>query len=67
MSNKLKKEIKNKWVKVKGFYHTKQNARPVIKDIECIITNDKVGKTLSVVVGEAMITIPFETIEEYLK
>lgn len=23
MSNKLKKEIKNKWVKVKGFYHTK--------------------------------------------
>ena len=65
MSNKLKKEIKNKWVKVKGFYHTKYTT--IEKDIECVITNDKIGKTLSIVIGEAMFTIPFESVEEYLK
>lgn len=66
MSNKLKKEIKNKWVKVKGFYHTRY-IRAIETDIECIITNDKIGKTLSIVVGEGMFTIPFESIEKYLK
>lgn len=66
MSNKLKKEIKNKWVKVKGFYHTKYTG-PIETNIECVITNDKIGKTLSVVFAETMITIPFEAIEQYLK
>lgn len=67
MSNKLKKEIKNKWVDVKGLYRTTKGMA-VPTTVNCIITNDSTGKTLTI--GneyQAMYTIPFEAIEKYLK
>lgn len=66
MSNKLKKEIKNKWVFVKGLYQsTKGMAIPTT--VNCIITNNEHGKTLSMGNDNVMFTIPFEAIEKYLK
>ena len=66
MSRRLKKAIKNQWVKVKGIYHTK-NMRAIETNFDCCVTNDEVGKTLSIVVGECMVTIPFEPLEKYLE
>lgn len=66
MSNKLKKAIKNKWVKVKGLYQT-QNGTMIPTTLNCIITNDEVGKTLSIGTEQCMFTIAFEQIENYLK
>lgn len=66
MSNKLKKIIKNKWVKVRGLYQT-DNGTMIATDLNCIITNDEVGKTLSIGTEQCMFTIAFEQIEKYLK
>lgn len=66
MGNKLKKAIKNKWVSVKGLYQTAKGTI-IPTTVNCIITNDEVGKTLSVGNEQIMFTIPFETIEQYLK
>ena len=66
MSNKLKNAIKNKWVSVKGLYKTSKGTM-FPTTVNCIITNDEVGKTLSVGNEQIMFTIPFEAIEEYLK
>ncbi len=66
MGSRLKKAIKNQWVTVKGIYHTK-NMRSVETKFDCCVTNDEVGKTLSIVVGECMVTIPFEQLEQYLR
>ena len=35
--------------------------------LDCIVTNDKHGKTLSINNGKIQFTIPFEPIEKYLK
>ena len=37
------------------------------KRVKCIITNDEKGKTISINNGVLQFTIPFETIERYLK
>ena len=67
MSNKLKKEIKNKQVTVKGLYQS-ANGLILPTTVNCIITNDSKGKTLSIGNKEqAMFTINFEDIEKYLK
>lgn len=66
MSNKLKNAIKNKWVSVKGLYQ-KANGAIIPTTVNCIITNDEVGKTLSVGNEQIMFTIPFEAIEQHLK
>ena len=66
MSNKTKKPIKNKWVKVKGLYQTARGtAIPTM--LNCIITNDEIGKTLSIGTEQLMFTIPFEAVEQYLR
>ena len=39
----------------------------VPKMFDCIITNDEIGKTLSINDGNMQFTIPFEPIERYLK
>ena len=65
MSNKIKKEIKNKWVSVDGFIFTDGGMTP--GKINCIITNDRVGKSLTIGVGQIMYEIPFEKIEDYLR
>lgn len=66
MSNKLKKEIKNKWVKVKGMYQSASGVM-IPTNLNCIITNDSKGKTLSIGTDQVMFTIHFEDIEKYLK
>lgn len=66
MSNKLESAIKNKWVSVKGLCQT-ANSTIIPTTVNCIITNDEIGKTLSVGNEQIMFTIPFETIEKYLK
>lgn len=66
MSNKLKKAIKNKWVSVKGLYQSAAGTAILIT-VNCIITNDEAGKTLSMGTEQVMFTIPFEAIEQYLK
>lgn len=65
MGNKLKKVIKNKWVKVKGLYQTARGTMFPIA-LDCIITNDEAGKTLSIGTEDCMYTIAFEQIEKYL-
>lgn len=65
MSNKIKKEIKNKWVSVKGLILRKNYMKESI--ISCIITNDRIGKSLTIGNDEIMFEIPFEKIEEYLR
>ena len=37
------------------------------KMFDCIITNDEIGKTLSINDGNVQFTIPFEPIERFLK
>ena len=66
MSNKLKKEIKNHWVEVGGLYQS-ANGVAIPITVNCIITNDSKGKTLSMGTEQAMFTIHFEAIEKYLK
>ena len=66
MGNKLKKAIKNKWIKVRGLYQTALGT-PTPTTLNCIVTNDEIGKTLSIGNEKIMFTIPFEAVEEYLK
>ena len=65
MSNKIKKEIKNKWVSVKGLILRKNCMKEA--NVSCIITNDRLGKSLTIGNDEIMFEIPFEKIEDYLK
>lgn len=63
MSNKIKKEYKSVRVVVNctkgtGMFITQSK-------VECIVTNDKIGKTLSIVDNGKIITIPFEQLEKY--
>lgn len=67
MSNKIKKEIKNKRVIVKGFESNLVSVRPIEKSFYITITNDRVGKTLSIANENLQFTIPFEPIEDLLK
>lgn len=43
------------------------SAGAAMRTLECIITNDKNGKTLSINNGKMQFTIPFEPIEKFLK
>lgn len=63
----MKKPIKNKRVKVRGF--VSGIATPIFaeQELHCVITNDEKGKTLSVSNGIMQFTIPFEPIERYLR
>lgn len=63
----MKKTIKNKHVSVVGNVTGKNMPVLCPAKLECIITNDEIGKTLSINNGEIQFTIPFEPIERYLK
>lgn len=64
MSNKLKKIIKNKHVHVMGIFF--KGMTPQRRSYECIVSNDEVGKTLSIILDDNhMVTIPFEPLEKY--
>jgi hypothetical protein len=65
MSNKLKKTVKNLQLKVNGGITDGKVFTP--SQLNVIITNDEVGKTISIHDGEKMYVIPFEPLEQYLK
>lgn len=62
-----KKKIKNLHVRVSGGVATLKSAFSVPQALDCIITNDEIGKTLSINDGNMQFTIPFEPLERYLK
>lgn len=58
-------KCKNKHLSVNGLI---QSGNQIKKDsIIAIVTNDEVGKTLTLAYGYIGLTVPFEVIEEYLK
>jgi len=60
-------EIKNAKVTVTGFVYDDDERTGHAERLECIITNDRFGKTLSINDGKKQFTIPFEAVEKYLK
>lgn len=60
-------EIKNAKVTVTGFVYDDEKRTAEAQRLECIITNDRIGKTLSINDGKKQFTIPFEAIEKYLR
>lgn len=58
-------ECKNKEFKVKGLQNSLLGMRDV--DLHSIVTNDKVGKTLSVNNGTIQFIIPMDEIAKYLQ
>ena len=63
----MKKSIRNKRVTLVGNVTGKNAPAFCPAKLECIITNDKKGKTISINNGVLQFTIPFEPIERYLK
>lgn len=61
----MKKPIRNKRVLVVGMITTPEIMIPGTLNV--IITNDEIGKTISIGNGKTQFTIPFEPIERYLK
>ena len=62
-----KKKVKNLHVRVDGGVNVSGSPFLVPKTFDCIITNDEIGKTLSINDGNVQFTIPFESIEKFLK
>lgn len=62
-----KKKIKNLHVRVSGGVNVSGSSFLAPKMFDCIITNDEIGKTLSINDGNVQFIIPFEPIERYLK
>lgn len=62
-----KKKIKNLHVRVSGGVNVSESPFLVPKMFDCIITNDEIGKTLSINDGNVQFTIPFEPLERFLK
>ena len=62
-------KCKNKSVKVNGLFGVDdgKTLRVFRKRLECIITNDEIGRTLSINDGKIQFTIPFEPIAKYLE
>ena len=57
--------FRNKHITVDGAISISGNPRP--SQILCIVTNDDLSKTLTVVCAGMQIIIPFEKLSEYLK
>lgn len=62
-----KKKIKNLHIRVDGAVNVSGSPFLVPKMFDCIITNDEIGKTLSINDGNVQFIIPFEPIESFLK
>ena len=60
-------KCKNKEVNVAGIQYMDKLRAAIPTKFRCIITNDEVGKTLSIDNGEIQFTIPFEPIAKYLR
>ena len=57
--------FRNKHITVDGAISISGNPRP--SQILCIVTNDDLSKTLTIVCAGMQIIIPFEKLSEYLK
>ena len=62
-----KKKVKNLHVRVDGGVSVSGSPFMLSETFDCIITNDEIGKALSINDGNMQFTIPFEPIERYLK
>ena len=60
-------KIKNKKVNVMGLEYNGFNDMMCKKELEVIVTNDDIGKSISINNGKIQFTIPFECVEKYLK
>ena len=60
-------KCKNKEVWVEGVRFDDAEGKIDQMKLRCIITNDEIGKTLSIDDGKVQYTIPFERVERYLK
>ena len=61
-------KCKNKCIIVKGIRYDGNKDFICDKvDLECIVTNDHLGKTLSINDGHIQFTIPFEKLERWLR
>lgn len=60
-------KCKNKYIKVKGIVTDYAANTKIFKEIYCIVTNDEIGKTVSVIDGDKQIQIPFAPLEKFLK
>jgi hypothetical protein len=58
---------KNKEVLVYGIRFDDAKGEVSRTKFRCIVTNDKMGKTLSMDDGKVQYSIPFEPLENYLK
>ena len=64
---------KNKEILIKGlranYEGIPENEMPPVETIQlrCIVTNDKIGKTLSICDGERQFILPFEPLQKDLR
>lgn len=61
----MKANIKK--VKVDGFKTEFEDGKMEYTKLTCLITNDSMGKTLSINDEKTQFTIPFEAIERYFR
>lgn len=54
-----------KVISISGLYADDRGA--CLKKLTVIISNDSIGKTISIKDGKTQFTIPFEPLEKYLK
>ena len=59
-------KCKNRIVKLVGCRHCVKPESLSVQVLECLITNDELGKTLSINDGNVQFTVPFEPLEKYL-
>lgn len=59
------KELEMVVVNVKGLKIDEKSAKRT--KLRCMISNNKIGKTLSIDDGKTQFTIPFEAVEKYLR
>lgn len=60
-------EIKSATVIVTGLVYDDETRTGHAERLECKITNDRTGKTLSIKDGKKQFIIPFEAVEKYLR
>ena len=60
-------KCRNKEIIVKGILYDVMQRKSIKTTFTCVVTNDEIGKTLSIGNNEIQFTIPFEPLEKYLK
>ncbi|MCD7966569.1 MAG: hypothetical protein LUG90_12505 [Clostridiaceae bacterium] len=60
-------KCKNKHFEIKGFRLTNMGATLQETNLELIVTNDEIGKTITVIDGPIGLTFPADIISKYLQ